>query len=335
MKISRRWVIVCIVLLVVLFLIVAQFSVHPGNVLLTAAAALSVVTVAAVGIERAIELIWTMVGMTKGTWWPFNLMNERVAEIEAGLNDVLTPIQNQAQLLATGAAQGTKLNPEDVAVVEKALNDIRQQMAQLQVMAPSAQRANLIAATALQGVSYIEQRYPDLQSATTAVNQAAVGLADFVATFKDNPARRVLSIYAGMLLGLVVAGALGLDLFAATGVPVNAAATGEPASPLLPFLGVAATGLLLGLGANPTHEVIKFIQEAKVNRREANAPAPVVQPAAVMPTVVMVPQAAPAAPAPLPEGAAPRGAQPQAASQQVSQGLPAPRGVNTLSLRRR
>ena len=166
MKISRRWVIVCIVLLTLLFLLVAQFSVRPEGSLVTAAAALTVVTVAAIGIERALELIWTMVGMTKGTWWPFKLMNERVTEIEGSLNEVLTPIQKQAELLAQGAVQNTKFSAEDVAVVEKALDEVRQKMAQLQTLAPSAQRANLIAATALQGVSYIEQRYPDLQAAT-------------------------------------------------------------------------------------------------------------------------------------------------------------------------
>jgi hypothetical protein len=39
-----------------------------------------------------------------------------------------------------------------------------------------------------------------------------------------------------------------------------------------PFFGVAATGLLLGLGSNPTHEVIGALQQYKIDKKIAGAP---------------------------------------------------------------
>ena len=114
------------------------------------------------------------------------------------------------------------------------------------------------------------------------------------------------------------------------------AAAGETPSPWVPFLGVAVTGLLLGLGANPTHEVIKFIQEAKVGRREANGPSPEVQPPA-LPTVLMVSQQAPAGPLGRPgeQALGVTSLLPTSSRRPNCSGGACARGVNTLSLRRR
>ena len=37
-----------------------------------------------------------------------------------------------------------------------------------------------------------------------------------------------------------------------------------------PNLGAAVTGLVMGLGATPTHELIKTLQETKKNRKAEN-----------------------------------------------------------------
>ncbi len=72
-------------------------------------------------------------------------------------------------------------------------------------------------------------------------------------------------LYIGILLGLIVSTAFGLDLLAAAG----ASTSGSP-SALLPHLGVAITGLIMGLGSNPTHEIIRAIQEYKDNLKSNN-----------------------------------------------------------------
>jgi hypothetical protein len=84
-------------------------------------------------------------------------------------------------------------------------------------------------------------------------------LADVVATFKDNPGRRLISIYVGAVFGLLVSGMLSLDLFAAA--LQRPTATIGPS--WLPHLGIVLTGLVMGLGSNPTHEVIRAVQEFK------------------------------------------------------------------------
>jgi hypothetical protein len=104
---------------------------------------------------------------------------------------------------------------------------------------------------------------PALESSGSVANRALAGVSEFVQTFADNPARRLMSIYAGALLGLVFAWALRLDAIQATLGTIDFPG-------VAPNLGVAATGLVIGLGAAPTHEVIKTLQETKESRKLEN-----------------------------------------------------------------
>ena len=134
------------------------------------------------------------------------------------------------------------------------------------------QRMQLLAAAASQNVTYLHKKYgeavPDLEQALDTANAAINGLQDFLATFKDNPGRRLLSIYLGMVLGLGIAGVFGLDVFQAVlqtpGEPNNLLVDGR----------VILTGLMIGLGSNPTHEVIRSLQEYKEGRKGSNIAQP-------------------------------------------------------------
>ena len=96
---------------------------------------------------------------------------------------------------------------------------------------------------------------------------ALSGLGDFLGTFKDNPGRRLLSIQIGLLAGLLVAAIGGLDVIA--GVQnQGATATLAPAT----IGGIIFTGLLMGLGSSPTHEVISSLQQYKQQSKAALAP---------------------------------------------------------------
>ena len=128
-----------------------------------------------------------------------------------------------------------------------------------------SQRVQLITASAQRSVTYFGSRYQELRDAATIAGSGIAGITDFVATFKDNPGRRMISLFGGALVGLLMAWALHLDVFRTV---LETPAPAQPAV-LLPFVGVALTGMLMGLGANPTHEVIRILQEIK-NRRKAD-----------------------------------------------------------------
>jgi hypothetical protein len=96
---------------------------------------------------------------------------------------------------------------------------------------------------------------------------ALAGFGDFLGTFKDNPGRRLLSIQIGLFAGLVVAAIGGLDVIA--GVQNQGATTTlAPAT----IGGIIFTGLLMGLGSSPTHEVISTLQQYKQQSKVAGAP---------------------------------------------------------------
>jgi hypothetical protein len=127
----------------------------------------------------------------------------------------------------------------------------------------------LLSAAASRTVGYLQEKYgkviPDLERDARVANMAVNGLQDFLATFKDNPGRRLISLYVGCLLGLLIAGAFRLDILkAALGV----------AEVRHPTMDMVLTGFVVGLGSNPTHEVIRAIQEFKKGQKGQNVATP-------------------------------------------------------------
>jgi len=122
----------------------------------------------------------------------------------------------------------------------------------------------------------LQEKFADLLTdadrATKVANTAIGGLQDFLATFKDNPGRRLISIYLGAILGLLVAGFFGLDVFAAATRSVSTATTASVST--CPRFMVLLTGVIIGLGSNPTHEVIRAVQEFKKGQKGENTSKP-------------------------------------------------------------
>ncbi|HEY6186073.1 MAG TPA: hypothetical protein VIW80_00235 [Pyrinomonadaceae bacterium] len=269
MKSGQPWSFIVVLTLLVLlaFVLVSIFAENSGAGSVNATAMLSMITACAIGIERVIEGFWTIIGMTKGAWWPLNLVDDEVNGLVNNLNTQLEPVYKQAYDAAEKMKAAGEMTQAQLEKARKEIDDLQSRIEKLKQLAPDNQRVNLIAATAFQGISYLEKKYPDYVTTANLANQAITGVSDFVATFKDNPGRRLISIYLGSLLGLIVAGTVGLDLFKATGLTLKSL-------PSLPFTSVALTGLLMGLGSNPTHEVIRAIQEYKKSRKADNDPAP-------------------------------------------------------------
>ena len=235
-----------------------------------ATAALSFITGAAVGIERTIEAMWTMLGGLLGTYWPLNVVNMQVLALTGELGNSLKPFHEEL-IEKVEEAKKTVTDPAIKKRLEDAPADIERLKArfdELQNLAPGNQRVQLLAAAASQNVSYLKAKYgdvlADLDSAATIAGTAIDGIQDFLASFKDNPGRRLISIYLGALLGLVLAGMFTLDIFKALDVTVK----------VNPHVPIVLTGILIGLGAGPTHEVIRVVQEFKENRKGRNTKQP-------------------------------------------------------------
>jgi hypothetical protein len=126
----------------------------------------------------------------------------------------------------------------------------------------------MIVAVATLGLKDIATRYPKIKTNVDQATAAVTAVDSFVDSLNDNPGRRIISIYVGMLLGVAVAVVLALDVFNATlGTVLQSAIPGWADHSFK--WGVVVTGLVMGLGSNPTHELIKALQTYKQNQQTA------------------------------------------------------------------
>ena len=63
-----------------------------------------------------------------------------------------------------------------------------------------------IASAASQLVSGFKKKYNTLDTVATFADQAISGFANFIVTPADNLGRRLISLFLGMIIGLVIAG---------------------------------------------------------------------------------------------------------------------------------
>ena len=267
------WLLLGTIAIVVVAALVAVFGRVTTAAARDAAATVAVATTVAVGIERVIETLWTIVGFFRGAWWPMSIVGAKVDEMVTDLDGVLTPVYAGATNAVQHLADAETWTQAQIEAAHEEIGKIDQAITDLRTLAPDDQRVQLIGAATLKGINVLQQKYPEVTASVKVATEAISGLTNFVGTFKDNPGRRLISLYLGMLIGLVVAGALGIDLFEAVLVgnatlASTAASAAAESQPLR--LGVVASGLVLGLGANPTHELIKLLQEAKKSRAAHN-----------------------------------------------------------------
>jgi hypothetical protein len=239
----------------------------------TSAAMLALVGTAAIGIERILETLWTTLGQTTGNQrWPLNLVGAEVSRLVTTMNEDLKPFLQKVQEGIDEAGGAAEAATDQLRVAKETYDDIKANLRELQALAPENPRARAAAAAAARGIGYLEGAYPDLQHRAQSFNDAVSRVDELLNQVNDNPARRLISILVGAFLGLLVAGILGLDVIGAT-LGENPWGTGADQPWLdhaLPNLGAAVTGLVMGLGATPTHELIKTLQETKKNRKAEN-----------------------------------------------------------------
>lgn len=277
MTVTARRVLVILGLLAVGVGIVLTyvFAPLPNQGARDAAAALAIIGAASVGIERLIEMGWTALGSFLGDWWPLSVVKQQVEALENDLDPIVDKFYADASNALDLVSAAGKLTAEELtnakAEIGAQRSSLTTQLDALRGMAPDSQRAQLLYVATRQKVDVIASKYSDFSDdvvrAVNEAQQSITALGDFVATFKDNPGKRLISIWAGMLLGLGAAGFLGLDVFVAVLGPDGVAVTPRPDP-----IGIVATGLIIGLGSGPTHEVIKVLQEIKKSRATGNQP---------------------------------------------------------------
>src|SRR5918995_2011668 len=257
------------ILLVALIVVVALIPVDiPGE---DGAAILALVTAGAVAIERVLESFWNMVGTSRlGNWWPLKPSGERLDAFIDELNGPLNDFYDQAQPRVNDATEASEKLAPWLDSANGYLVDLGERIEKLQQLEPGNSEAREIAAGATRAVVGLQKHYPDLRGHAAAANKALASVNKFVQTFEDNPARRLMSLYAGAVLGLLSAVILGLDAIQAVfgGVPSDGLVEGV--YNVFPGIGVVATGLAMGFGASPAHELIKTLKEAK-ERNKARA----------------------------------------------------------------
>jgi hypothetical protein len=221
---------------------------------------LALITASAVGVERILEVFWALMGLSGRPWWPFTSIGYQVQDLVKNLNTTLEPLRDRAQegLSRVGDASGR------IAEEFPNLQQVNRLTENLDTVTPPNPQAREIADAAKRSAGWFKEHESDLRGAATKVQAAAETLSSFLDTFKDNPARRLISICLGSIIGVIVAGMLGLDALKATLGTTPPYVVGW-----FPNAGTAVTGLVIGLGANPTHELIKTLQETKQNRRSA------------------------------------------------------------------
>ncbi len=265
------WVICSAILFLTLFGAVGRFGQSSEVTLTNMAATLGLISAVALGIERVLEAIWTMLASTKGGWWPLSVLNDQVTGMIDDVNLSITPIFQEVSENLHVAKEAGEITREQFHAASQEIIKIRNRIEEFRNLAPNNQQVNLYAVTAFQGINYIQQRYPTMVKNVNAANQAITGLSDFVATIKQNPGKKLLSMYFGSMFGMLLTATIGLDVFQATGF---GAIDAGPLTTIFPQIGVAITGILVGLGSNPTHDVIRSLQEIKQNRKLQNTPAP-------------------------------------------------------------
>jgi hypothetical protein len=280
-KISRQakvviYVIVGLVLLAAVFMLVAQFAAPSIRGAGDATAALTLIAGAAVVIERILEGFWTFVGLMRGSKWPLGPLSDQFTAVVGNLDTMLSPFYKEADAALQRVALAQSWTQARLEEARKELGDLQTQVSHIKAMAPDSQQVELVATSTAQVVEYIEKKYqdPQLRAAAEMATDSLKGINDLVASFKDNPGRRLISVYLGAFLGMMIAGVVGMDVFQATLSPeqVGAAqAAGQSAGRLFPYVGVAVTGLVIGFGSDPTHQVIEVLKEYKKARKAENA----------------------------------------------------------------
>jgi hypothetical protein len=250
-KAATQLVVSGLILLTLFFL--GTLLLHSATTTPTAEVSLAIISGAALVIERSLEVSWSFIDMTTGSWWPLSDIGKQVNQRVSNFGSFAKPYFDGLKKGVDGLPGLNEAERDGIKEqIEAAFNTIPtvDEVSHL----TSDARLNQLASTAAGRVNAILAEHPglrqhignDIDLGAKLVNEAQA----FMTSFSDNPGRRIISLYVAAMIGMVVAAIAGLDVFGATNHHLG-------------DVGVPLTGLVMGLGSNPTHEIIAALQQYK------------------------------------------------------------------------
>jgi hypothetical protein len=265
------WLVLFVIVVAVGLYFGGFIKVDPGSISASnGAAILAIITGTAVVIERILEAFWTFIDSNIGGWWPFSIVHKAIDRLVESFSQNVEPYLNRLRFARDAIAAAQRKDGEwksDVDAILAHVNAVPDQLTDIARTLKQSGIANdrkvaILTESAANSINNILNTYPDLQQHLGKDVDLAKSLTDdvnsFLNTFDDNPVRRSISLLAGCIAGYAIALTLHLDMFAVLGVPT---AIGNWSA------GVPLTGLVMGLGSNPTHEVIQAIQQYKQSKQ--------------------------------------------------------------------
>jgi hypothetical protein len=263
-----KWIIGFLVVIAVEVVVISFLLGEGGKSSVTSGALFAVLAGSALGIERIIELGWTAVSLGVGAWWPITNVSNNVNELVNSFTSAIKPFYDQAETLIEKMRNGNDEAKARAAQADEVLAKIKEEIGNLQGM--SLPQFHVLISAIGARTSQLQVLVKEAGELSPLVDQTLDVISSLVGSFKDNPGRRLISLFVGIIIGLPVAAAIGLDIFQ---VPATEVATTEANEISYTTIGVIVSGLVIGLGSNPTHEVIKLVQEAKRKFKGDNKPA--------------------------------------------------------------
>jgi hypothetical protein len=244
------------------------------------ASVLAFVSLTAVAIERCIEGFFGLMAGRFGQWWPLKAVKLEFDTFEAKTNETLGPVVKQTVDELTAAKDLAGQSQDEVTRIQGLIDQVDAEQRRLSgrfadattKLVPGSERLarvgeiNTAMTTFLHGIHTQTATYTTgAQALLATTGEAADRASAIIASFTDNPARRLASLLLGASLGVLVAAGVGLNLFAATLVGPDGSTRDLP-QVVAGTLGVVLTGIVIGLGSAPTHEVVKSLQTYKDSR---------------------------------------------------------------------
>jgi chemotaxis protein histidine kinase CheA len=234
---KESWNLTYSIMTIILFLCVVglfYFVVHPSTVTIAlgASTASTILTGAAVlGIERLVEVIW----------WVVDLKSYMSKSKQKDTGETTKQAAVDAADIIAAASVKAALD----ASIEAGLDASK--TPQVSSVAVTA-AANAAAANA---------------AAINAANATKVSNASENAKAPQDPRRLIISLELGVLLGLAVAKIIGINIFYGGTISSSTSFPGWQ-------WGMAITGLMTGLVANPAHMVVRAIEVYKENSKNSS-----------------------------------------------------------------
>ena len=266
--VSRRNAIILLGLLIIAVVVGYVFikvtvPVQPG---ISATAALGLITSVALAIERFVEMCWLFWERFNKTGIPSALKLPDLDEFAKKLRTSIDPYFNEATTLLKDLENAKTLPPADLQKATALLNSLSVALAdqtQWKDVLPGRKGELKFIAQLEQQLSELQSVAPQIYTQANTIVETMLSVREqasaFVRTIQDDTGRRLISIIVGALVGLVFNFTVQIDMFWAI--------FGLPSS----FSGVVATGLMLGLGSDPAHQIMRTLQEIKTGKKIENS----------------------------------------------------------------